>query len=67
VAQDHVDEALRRDWVARYDVALQARDEAGIAAYMVAVEYLTSSRTRSAEAWLGGSMIMSPNNAGSFE
>jgi hypothetical protein len=40
VAQDHDDEALRRDWVARYDVALQARDEAGIAAYMVAAEEL---------------------------
>jgi len=32
VAQDHDDEALRRDWVARYDVTLQAHDEAGITA-----------------------------------
>jgi hypothetical protein len=40
VAQDRADEALRRDWGAKYDVALQARDEGGIAAYMVAAEEL---------------------------
>jgi len=40
VVQDHDDEAFRRDLVARYDVALQTRNEAGIAAYMVAAEEL---------------------------
>jgi hypothetical protein len=40
VAQDHANEALRRDWVAKYDVALQAHDETGIAAYMAAAEEL---------------------------
>ncbi len=40
VEQDHYDEALRRRLVERYDVALQARDQAGIDAYMVAAEEL---------------------------
>jgi hypothetical protein len=41
VAQSHDDEAfLRHDLLVRYDAALLARDKAGIAAYMVAVEEL---------------------------
>jgi ribosomal 50S subunit-associated protein YjgA (DUF615 family) len=40
VAEAHKDEAVRRRLVARYDVALEANDKAGIAAYMVEVEEL---------------------------
>ena len=40
VEQDHYDEALRRRLVERYDVALQAADQAGIDGYMVAAEEL---------------------------
>ena len=40
VEQSHKDEAFRRELLARYDAALEARDEAGIASYMVEVEKL---------------------------
>jgi hypothetical protein len=40
VEQSHEDEALRRVLIARYEIALQAGDKAGISAYMVAVEEL---------------------------
>lgn len=38
VAEFQRDEALRLEWVAKYDAALEVQDQSGIAAYMTAAE-----------------------------